>query len=77
MTQDPYDRRDVPPYVALIRIAAVIGMSTTIAFGIFLLLAGTRYFLWGGICIVAAVPFFALMRFAEGSAGPHEDPPAA
>ena len=65
MTQEPYDRRDDPPYVALIRITpAVIGMSTAIAFGIFLLLAGTRYFLWGGICIVAAVPFFALMRFA-------------
>jgi len=77
MTQDPSVRRDVPAYVALVRIAAVIGMSTAIAFGIFLLLAGTRYFLWGAICIVAALPFFLLMRFAEGTAAPDEHPPAS
>ncbi len=77
MSQEPYDRRDVPAYVALVRIAAVIGMSTAIAFGIFLLLAGTKYFLWGGLCLVAAVPFFALMRYAERSAEPDERPPTS
>jgi hypothetical protein len=74
MSQEPYDRRDVPPYVALIRIAAVIGMSTAIAFGLFLLLAGSRYFLYGGLCIVGALPFFLLMRLAEGTAEPGDKP---
>jgi hypothetical protein len=52
-------------------------MSTAIAFGIFLLLAGSRYFLWGAICLVAALPFFALMRLAERTAEPHQKPPAS
>ena len=58
-------RRDVPAYVALMRITVVIGMSAAIATGGFLLLAGTRYFLWGFLSIAAALPFFWLMRFVE------------
>ncbi len=65
MSQDPNARRDVPAYVALMRITAVIGMSVAIATGGFLLLAGTEYFLWGFLSIALALPFFGLMRFVE------------
>ena len=47
------------------RITVVVGMSAAIATGGFLLLAGTRYFLWGFISIVMALPFFGLMRLVE------------
>ena len=73
MTTPPPAPRRVPPYVALVRIGAVIGMSVTASFGMFLLLAG----LWlaGLIGIVLAVPFFLLMRLVEGPAEPPEAPP--
>ena len=38
MTGPPQEERRVPPYVALVRIGAVVGMSTAAAFGIFLLI---------------------------------------
>ena len=75
MSQDPNDRRDVPPYVALMRIVVVIGMAASIATGGFLLLAGTAYFLWGFLCILAAIPFFALMRLVERIAEAKGAPP--
>ena len=56
------DRR-VPPYVALIRIGAVLGMSFFAAGGI-LLLIGDAY--WQGLVSLAfATPFFGVMRLAE------------
>jgi hypothetical protein len=58
-------RRDVPAYVALMRITVVIGMSAAIATGGFLLLAGTKYFVWGFISMALAVPFYGLMRLVE------------
>jgi uncharacterized membrane protein len=67
-------RRDVPAYVALMRIAVVVGMSTAIATGIFLLLAGSDYVVWGLISLVLALPFFALMRLVENMAAPKEPP---
>jgi hypothetical protein len=75
MTGEPADRRDVPPYVALVRIAAVVGMSTVIAFGIFLLLLGTDYIAWALLSMALALPFFALMRFAERNAEQQDPPP--
>ena len=75
MTQGPIDRRDVPPYVALLRITVVIGMSAAIATGGFLLLAGQDYFLWGFISIAMALPFFGLMRFVERVAEAKGAPP--
>ena len=73
MTAPPADRRDVPPYVALVRIVAVIGMSMALATGICLiLLSPTDYLIWGLLSIVGAVPFFGLMRLAERLAEPHE-----
>jgi hypothetical protein len=69
----PNDQR-VPPYVALVRITAVVGMSAALAFGIFLLLLGADYFLWGLLCMAAALPFFFLMRLVEGTADEGEPP---
>ena len=71
MTAPPEDRQQrVPPYVALVRIAAVIGMSTAAAFGIFLLIG--EYWLWGLVSLACALPFFVLMRLVEGTAEPPE-----
>ncbi len=72
----PEERR-VPPYVALIRIGAVLGMSFFAAGGILILLIGDYY--WQGLASLAlATPFFAVMRLAERLAertqGP-ESPP--
>jgi hypothetical protein len=61
-------RARVPPYVALVRIGAVVAMSLAAAFGLFLILAGGDYWKLGVLCLVLAVPFFFLMRFAENTA---------
>jgi hypothetical protein len=73
MASPPADRRQVPAYVALVRIIAVVGMSVTIAFGIFLLIAAA----WtpGLISLGLALPFFALMRLAERTAERPKAPP--
>ena len=63
MTAPAGEERRVPPYVALIRIGAVIGMSFFAAGGI-LLLIGDAY--WQGLVALGlATPFFAVMRLAE------------
>ena len=55
-----------PPLLAIVRIIAVLGMSFAIAVGIFLLLWGKLAL--GLVAILAAVPFFAAMRFLEKNA---------
>ena len=58
------EERRVPPYVALIRIGAVLGMSFFAAGGILILLMGNYY--WQGLASLAlATPFFGVMRLAE------------
>lgn len=74
MAAPPGGRRRVPTYVALVRIVAVVGMSTTIAFGIFLLIAAV--WLPGLISLSLALPFFALMYLVERTAEPPKAPPA-
>lgn len=73
MAGPPEDRRPVPTYVALIRIVSVLGMSVTIAFGIFLLIAAA--WVQGLISLALALPFFALMRLAERAAERPKAPP--
>ena len=70
------DHRRVPPYVALVRIAAVLGMSTLAAFGIVLILLGGDYWVWGLLAIVLALPCFVVMRLVERTAEPPEEPPS-
>ncbi len=74
LPDDP--RMRVPPYVALVRIAAVIGMSATAAAGILLLLLGSDYVLWGLLAIGLAVPCFLVMRLVERTAETPKEPPA-
>ena len=68
------NQRQVPAYVALVRIAAVIGMSTALGLGLFILLVPN--FVVGLALIALAVPFFFLMRLVERSAESSEPPPS-
>jgi len=67
-------RRDVPAYVAVARIIAVVAMSAAAALGIFLIIGG--WWLPGLIALAVAVPWFFAMRFVERLAEPPETPPA-
>ncbi len=75
MTAPSEDQRRVPPYVALVRIGAVIGMSTAAGIGLFLLVGG--WWVQGLIALVLAVPFFLVMRLVERTAEPSEAPAAS
>ena len=77
MTAPPGNHRQVPPYVALVRIAAVVGMSTLAAFGIVLILLGGDYWVWGLLAIALALPCFVVMRLVERTAEPPEEPPSS
>jgi len=72
-SEDP--RVQVPAYVALVRIFAVIGMSAAVATGICLLLLGSDYAVWGILSIAMAIPFFGLMRLVENAGSPPEEAP--
>ncbi len=73
MAGPPEDRPQVPTYVALVRIVSVLGMSVTIAFGIFLLIAAA--WVLGLISLALALPFYALMRLVERTAERSKAPP--
>lgn len=75
MTAPPSDegRRRVPPYVALVRIISVIAMSAAAAFGIFIMLLGLDYLVWGLLILALAIPPFFVMRLLERIAGPGPD----
>ncbi len=73
MTAPSGDHRQVPAYVALVRIGAVVGMSTAAAFGLFLIVGG--FLLPGLIAVALAVPCFAVMRLVERTVEPPEAPP--
>jgi len=65
-----YPSHRAPALLAVVRIISVLGMSFFIAFGLFLLLGG--WWVAGLISLLAATPFFALMRFVEKFAGTDE-----
>jgi hypothetical protein len=65
-TDEPIDETGSPivtPYLVAARILAVLGMSFAIAVGLFLMLAGAV--LVGFLILIAALPFFFLMRYVE------------
>ncbi len=74
MTAPTENERRVPPYVALVRIGAVIGMSVMLAFGLFFFNGG--WWEAGLVSMVLALPFFIVMRLVESIAEPKEPPPA-
>ena len=59
--------------LAVIRIISVLGMAFGISLGIFLLLGA--WWIPGLIALVAAVPFFSLMRYMEKRAMASDDAP--
>ncbi len=75
MTGPVGEERRVPPYVALVRIGAVVGMSIFTAFGLFLLIGA----IWvaGLISLALALPFFVVMRLVESIAEPADEEPAS
>ena len=65
-----------PAWLAVMRIICVLGMSFGIAFGLFLLLGA--WWLTGFISLLAAIPFFVVMRVLEKHAAKAtEDSPEA
>ncbi len=74
MTAPTENERRVPPYVALVRIGAVIGMSVMLAFGLFFFIGG--WWVAGLVSMALALPFFIVMRLVENIAEPAEPPPA-
>ena len=68
------NQRQVPAYVALVRIIAVIGMSAALGLGLFFTVGG--FFLAGLVAAVIAVPFFVVMWLVERSAESSEPPPS-
>lgn len=74
MTTPTGNERRVPPYVALVRIGAVIGMSVMLAFGLFFFIGA--WWVAGLVSMALALPFFIVMRLVENIAEPAEPPPA-
>lgn len=64
------DNQRAPALLAIVRIVSVLGMSFAIALGIFLLLGG--WWLTGLVALVAAIPFFTVMRYMEKRAASEE-----
>jgi len=62
----------VPAYIAVIRIVAVLGMGLCMSFGLFLMLVGLKGVLIGVPVFLLAVPFYYGMRLAERLAGAEE-----
>jgi fatty acid desaturase len=58
------------PALAVVRIVTVLGMSFGVSFGIFMAIGG--WWVPAVISILAAVPFFFLMRYMEKKTGTEE-----
>ena len=55
----------VSSVIAIIRIIAVLGMGLCISFGLFISLVGVKGLLVGVPTMLAAIPLFFLMQYAE------------
>lgn len=53
----------LPPYILVVRIGSILGMSLALAIGLLLLLGG--FILGAVIAFVAFVPSFGIMVYAE------------
>jgi hypothetical protein len=62
----------VPAYIAIIRIIAVLGMGLSISFGLFIMLIGLRGVIIGIPIVLLAVPFYYGMQLAERLVARHE-----
>jgi hypothetical protein len=75
-TDEPAPVRQVPAYIAIVRIIAVLGMGLCVSFGLFIMLAGLRGVIIGVPILLLSVPCYYGMRLAERLVGADEDPAA-
>ena len=60
----------LPPYILVVRIGSILGMSLALAIGLLLLLGG--FILGAVVAFVAFVPSFGIMVYAERRAARQE-----
>jgi hypothetical protein len=69
----PEAQPQVPAYIALIRIIAVLGMGLCMSFGLFISLVGVSGLIVGIPIFLMAIPLYLGMRFAERLAMRHAE----
>jgi hypothetical protein len=62
----------VPAYIAIIRIIAVLGMGLSISFGLFIMLIGLKGVIIGIPIVLLSVPCYYGMQLAERMVARHE-----
>lgn len=65
--------RQVPAYIAVIRILAVLGMGLSISFGLFIMLVGVKGIIVGVPIVLLSIPCYYGMQLAERLVARHED----
>ncbi|MDE3095086.1 MAG: hypothetical protein KGK07_03690 [Chloroflexota bacterium] len=65
----------VPAYIAIIRIIAVLGMGLSISFGLFIMLVGVKGVIIGIPIILLSIPCYYGMQLAERLVARHEGAP--
>ena len=70
--EQPAPLPQVPSYIAIIRIIAVLGMGLSISFGLFLMLIGVKGVLIGVPIALLSIPCYLGMQLAERFVARHE-----
>ncbi len=65
----------VPSYIAIIRIIAVLGMGLSISFGLFIMLVGVKGVIIGIPIVLLSIPCYYGMQLAERLVARHESAP--
>jgi hypothetical protein len=65
--------RQVPAYIAIIRIIAVLGMGLCISFGLFIMLVGLKGVIVGIPILLLSIPCYYGMQLAERLVARHEE----
>ncbi|MBF6600443.1 MAG: hypothetical protein IVW36_08035 [Dehalococcoidia bacterium] len=65
--------RQVPAYIAIIRILAVLGMGLSISFGLFIMLVGVKGIIVGVPILLLSIPCYYGMQLAERLVARHEE----
>ena len=63
----------VPSYIAIIRIVAVLGMALCISFGLFIMLVGVKGIIVGVPILLLSIPCYYGMQLAERLVAKHEE----
>ena len=72
-TEEPVPVQQVPAYIAIVRIIAVLGMGLSVSFGLFIMLAGLRGVIIGVPILLLSIPCYYGMRLAERLVGADQD----